>query len=148
MSILRDQPYLNNNFTVQIGGIEIAHGFQEAVLPTMQIDVVEYRSGSDRVSQSRKLPGRLSYDNLILRRGVTGSLELYEWIRQIANGDIANGLRDVIIHLFSEDRSQPVLTWRFVRAWPAGYTIAPLHAEEGETLLEELEIAFDEMRIE
>jgi hypothetical protein len=38
-----------------------------------------------------------------LRRGVIGSLTLYQWLEQIRNGDQA--AHDVRIQLLSEDRS-------------------------------------------
>ena len=62
------QPYRNFNFRVEIDGIADVH-FAEVEIPTAAIAVVEYREGGDRVSASRKLPGRASFGNVVLRAG-------------------------------------------------------------------------------
>ncbi len=64
------QPYRNFNFRVEIDGIAEAQ-FAEVEVPDAEIAVVEYREGADKTSASRKLPGRVSYGNVVLRRGIT-----------------------------------------------------------------------------
>src|SRR5687768_13527798 len=51
MAILRDRPYTNFNFLVDLGtgtsdGPEA--GFEEVLLPEVWVDVIEYRNGNDR----------------------------------------------------------------------------------------------------
>jgi hypothetical protein len=41
-----------------------------------------------------------------------------------------------------------VLTWKFYRAMPANYQFAPLNALAGDTLIENLELAFERMEME
>src|SRR6202030_3423038 len=121
MAILRDLPYGNQHFRVDLGeGAEgPAAGFSQVVLPDICLDIIEYRNGNDKESGTRKLPGLARYDNVILRRGIIGSLNLYDWINQVRNGD-ANARRNVTITLLSEDLTA-VLTWKLFRAWPVKY---------------------------
>ena len=79
------QPYRTFNFRVEIDGIGEAQ-FAEVVVPEAEIAVVEYREGADKTSATRKLPGRVSYGNIVLKRGITADLSLYQWFRAVANG--------------------------------------------------------------
>ena len=149
MAILRDVPYGNQHFRVDLGdgGEGPAAGFSQVVLPDISIDVIEYRNGNDRESGTRKLPGRARYDNAILRRGIIGSLNLYEWINQVRNGD-ANAARNVTIALLSEDLTAVVFTWRLLRAWPVKYTFGDLNAKGTDVAIEELVLAYERLEIE
>src|SRR5262245_47797523 len=122
MAVLRDRPYGNFNFLVDLGsgpdGPEA--GLCEVLMPEACIEVIEYRNGNDQESGVRKIPGRGHYGNVILKRGVMGSLNLYQWFSQIRDGD-ANGYRTVLIHLQNEDRSQVVMSWKLLRSWPTRY---------------------------
>jgi phage tail-like protein len=148
MAVLRDLPYGNQNFRVDLGdGAEgVAAGFSEVVLPDISIDVIEYRNGNDRESGTHKLPGLARYDNVILRRGIIGSLNLYEWIDQVRNGD-ANARRTVTIILLSEDGTE-VLTWRLRRAWPVKYSFGNLNAKGTDVAIEELVLAYERLDME
>jgi len=48
----------------------------------------------------------------------------------------------------SEDRSAPVLTWKFLRAQPVNYYYSALNALAADTLIESLELSFDRMELE
>lgn len=148
MAILRDLPYGNQHFRVDLGdGTEGSEaGFHEVVLPDIVIDVIEYRNGNDKESATHKLPGLARYDNVILRRGIIGSLNLYKWINQVRNGD-AGIRRTVTITLLAEDLT-PVFTWKLLRAWPAKYGFADLNAEGNDVAVEELILAYERLEIE
>src|SRR2546429_7147757 len=82
----RDDPYLNFNFVVEIEG-EPAAGFSEADLPAGRIEAVAYREGTDRSSAARLLPGRVEYERLVLRRGLSGDAAALPWGLARAPGD-------------------------------------------------------------
>ena len=149
MAILRDLPYGNQHFRVDLGdGAEgPAAGFSQVVLPDISIDVIEYRNGNDKESGTHKLPGLARYDNVILRRGIIGSLNLYEWINQVRNGD-ANARRTVTITLLSEDLTAVVLSWRLLRAWPVKYSFGDLNAKGTDVAIEELVLAYERLEME
>jgi phage tail-like protein len=121
-------------------------GFAEVTLPTISFDVIEYRSGADRVSNTRKLPGRAHYGNVVLRRGLIGDLALYEWVRQVRDEGL-RAARNVTVQLLGEDRSV-VLTWRIFSAWPARYTGPTLIGKGNEVAIEALELACDRIELE
>lgn len=145
MAVLRDPPYPRFNFVVDFGNGDQA-GFSEVILPPIEVGVIEYRQGNDRRNAVRKLPGLTKFGNLVLRRGVTGSLALYEWIREIGNGNVG-ARRTVVVTLLSEDR-QPVMSWRIANAWPVKYVAGPLDARANEVVIEALELACEGVEID
>lgn len=141
MPLQRDRPYSGMNFHVDLGvGDGPDAGVAEVLFPEARLQVNEYRNGNDKVLEATKLSTLTHYDNLVLRRGVTGSLAWYRWWDQARNGDDAR--RNIVITLLDE-QGNPAVRWRFLRARPAAYTPSPMDAAAGGTLFETLEIAFE-----
>ena len=150
MAVLRERPYGNFNFLVDLGtgssdGPQA--GFAEIVFPEAAIDTIDYRNGNDKENNNRKVTGLTLYTNLVLKRGVIGSLDLYDWWNQVRNGD-ANAYRDVTISLQTEDHTAVVMTWKFRRARPVKYTFSPLDFDSRDVQYEILELAIERMEME
>ena len=139
MAVQRDNPYPNFNFVVDIGAGDDL-GFSEADLPAGELEVIEYREGAERVSSARKLPGRVKYPNVVLRRGITGRLDLFEWWKAARDGALQR--RNVTITLLDEARS-PVQRWLLRNAWPVKIESSQLNALGNEVVIETLELAHD-----
>ena len=137
-------PYRDFNFHVEIDGIGEVQ-FSEVSIPEAEITVVEYREGADKTSATRKLPGRVRYGNVVLKRGVTGDLALWEWFSAIASGDFQP--RNVAIVLLDAER-QPVVRWTARDAWPTKYDPSDLRAKGNEVVIELLELAVGAIEVE
>jgi len=137
--VQRDNPYSSFNFLVEIDGVASA-GFAEADLPAGRIETIEYREGGDKTSAARKLPGRVSYDNVVLRRGLVGRTDLYDWWRAVRDG--APDRRNVVIVLLDEAR-EPVQRWLLRDAWPTRLAYSSLDAAKNEVAIETLELTYE-----
>jgi phage tail-like protein len=138
------QPYRNFNFLVEIDGVERA-GFSEAILPSAELAVVEYREGADPTSVSRKLPGRLSLGTLVLRRGIADDLTLWQWFTKVAAGDLDR--RTVAVILLDASR-QPVRRWLLHDAWIVKVEGPALNAKGNEVAIETLELTGERLEQE
>ena len=144
MAVQRDNPYLNFNFLVDIGlGDDL--GFSEAEIPSGEIEVIEYREGADKSSTARKLPGRATYANVTLKRGVAGRTDLFEWWKSVRDGQVAR--RNVAITLLDEQR-QPVLRWLLRNAWPVKIKASNLNATGNDVVIESLELSHEGLELE
>ena len=137
------------NFLVDLGtgqtdGREA--GFQECSGMSMSVDVIEYRNGNDRENGPRKLAGLTKVSDVTLKRGIIGSLGLYNWINQIRNGDHA--VRTVTIQLQNEDHTAIVMTWKLIRARIVKHTSGPLNAKGTDVAIEELTLAYQRLELE
>ena len=150
MAVLRDRPYAQFNFLVDLGSGDTAGpdaGFQECGPISMSVDVIEYRNGNDKENSPRKLPGLNKVTDVTLKRGIIGSLSLYQWLDQIRNGD-PTAVRNVTIQLQNEDHSAVVMTWRLLRARIIKHTSGPLNAKGTDVAMEELTLAYERLEIE
>jgi phage tail-like protein len=150
MAVLRDRPYAQFNFLVDLGtgqteGPEA--GFQEVGPIATSVDVIEYRNGNERENQPRKLTGLSKVSDVTLRRGIIGSIALYQWLDQVRNGDQA-ALRTVRIQLQAEDRSAVVMTWTLHRARPVRWSTGPLDGRGTDVAIEELTMAYERLEVE
>lgn len=153
MAVLRDNPYANNNFLVDLGTGDDATpdtGLLEVIFPEARLSVESYRSGNDKTSEPRKLLAQTQYGNLILilRRAGIGSLSWYNWWNEARSGNVKNVVRTIRVSLLGEDRAGPVLIWRFPRARPVCHQFSSLHAMGTGAQLESLEIAFERLEME
>jgi phage tail-like protein len=150
MAVLRDRPYAQFNFLVDLGtgttdGPEA--GFQECSQIATTVDVIEYRNGNDKENSVRKITGLNKAADVTLKRGVIGSLNLYQWLDQIRNGD-QGALRTVVIRLMNEDHSQVAQEWRLLRARIVKYGAGPFNAKGNDVAIEELVLAYERLEVE
>ena len=134
-------PYRNNHFSVTID--QIAHiDFAEVILPEGMAEVVPYREGGDK-GPARKLVGSIQYSNLILRRGITTSTDLFAWWKNISTG--VSDRRNIVVALLDNELNE-VKRWNIVNAWPCRFAVSPLVAGgEAEIAIETLELAVEGM---
>jgi phage tail-like protein len=149
MAVLRELPYAQFNFLVDLGGGSEGPeaGFQECSEIATTVEVIEYRNGNDRTNDPRKLSGLTREADVTLKRGIIGSLGLYQWLEQVRNGDPA-GVRSVVIQLQTEDRSAIAMTWKLAKARIVRHASGPLHARGTDVAIESLTIAYERLDIE
>jgi phage tail-like protein len=150
MAVQRDHPYAQFNFLVDLGmgnndGPDA--GFQECSPISAEVVMVEYRNGNDKLNGVRKIPGLYKVADVTLKRGVIGTLTLFRWFEQVADGD-QSAVRNVTIELQNEDRTATVLTWRLLRARPVKHVSGPLNAKGTDVAMEELTLAYERLEIE
>ena len=150
MAVLRERPYVQFNFLVDLGngttdGPEA--GFQEVSGIGMEVTVSEYRNGNEKENSVRKITGLNKSTDVTLKRGVIGSLNLYQWLNQIRNGD-QGAKRTVTIHLQNEDHTAVVQTWKLLRACITKHVSGPLNAKGTDVAMEELTLAYERLEME
>jgi phage tail-like protein len=150
MAVLRDRPYLQFNYLVDLGTGDTdgpRAGFQECSQIGMTVDVIEYRNGNYRENTVQKLTGLNRATDVTLKRGIIGSLDLYDWLNDIRNGD-QNALRTARIQLQNEDHTAVVQTWILHRARIVKHVSGPLNAKGCDVAMEELTLAYERLELE
>ena len=138
-------PLEGSNFLVDFAGTDDA-SFSHVDLPVALLDEVAYRSGDDKANEPRKQPGLASYSHLVLSRGLTTNLDLWNWWEAARNGDPSVD-RNVVVRLL-DGTGQLVLSWKYRNAFPAVYRLSPLDAAASDLVVETVELAFDSMDVE
>jgi phage tail-like protein len=129
----RVDPYLNFRFRVEIDGIQQA-SFMECTGLGSHIEIVEYREGGELASV-RKLAGKVSYPDIVLKWGVTDSQELYKWHQQAIQGHLQRKNGSVVL---LDAQGQEKLRWNFFNAWPSRWEGPTLNAMGNDVAIESL----------
>jgi phage tail-like protein len=150
MATERERPYVQFNFLVDLGDGNTdgpKAGFQECSNIGMEVTVAEYRNGNEKENSVRKITGLNKSTDVTLKRGIIGSLNLYQWLNDIRNGN-QNALRNVVVHLQNEDHSAIVQTWKLMRARIIKHISGPMNAKGTDVAMEELTLAYERLEME
>lgn len=133
-------PQSKFRFKLEIDGLEVG-GFSEVSGFDASIDVIEYREG-DMVQTPMKLPGLKKYGNITLKKGVTDSDVLYQWMTAGVEGEVE---RKTITITLLDSTNSDAASWQVINAWPTKYTGPDFNATASEVAIESLEIAHEGM---
>ncbi len=136
----RTDPYRNYRFRVEIEKIQVA-SFAEATIPDSTTDPVEYREGTDQPHQ-RKLSGLNKYGNITLKKGLTDSMDLYNWRKSVEDKG-AKGARQTISLVLIDEEGNDKSRWDIENAWPTKYSPSGFSAKANEVVIETLEIVHE-----
>ncbi|MFW5896061.1 MAG: phage tail protein [archaeon] len=138
MATPRTDPYVAFNYLIEINGIR-AGGFSEVSGLDAEIQAIDYRNG-DEDFVPRKLPGIKQFPNIVLKRGIIGELDTFEWLRLGAIGQVDR--REGTIVLRDEQRNE-VMRWRFIRGWACKYMGPNLMGDSNTVAIESIEICHE-----
>ena len=150
MAEQRDRPHGNSNFVVEFGSGASRPGrtgFAEVVFAPFTIPPAgPARRGAAPAPATAAGDGDAAAQRVVLRRGVTGALDLYAWWDQARRGK-APPRRTMSVKLLAEDHATVVWTWRFRNVRPVSLSYSPLRGVDGGVLMETIELAFDDVEM-
>lgn len=139
-----------------------ASGFSEVTLPKSDTAIITYRENI-HATRFIKKPGLTRYEPIILKKGVTSSLDLYNWAKLVNNDAIGYSMTAELVGnalsippvypanfrknlmITSLDREgNAVKSWVVLDAWPSSYKGGnDLDANSNEKLIAELGLSFE-----
>lgn len=136
-------PVFTGQFVFLVTGVEIG-SFAEVSGLSVEVEVEELSEGGQNHFVHR-LPGRMRWPNIVLKRGVTDSDGLFEWFAGSSGAGFSaagNRLerRDGEIVLV-DAAARPLRRWSFTEAFPVRWTGPTFAATSTDVAMEELEIA-------
>lgn len=138
MAVKRDDPYAAFNYLIEIGGIT-AGGFSEVSGIDAEVEPIDYRNG-DEDFVKRKLPGIKKFTNIVLKRGIVGDLDTFNWIKTAMDGAVDR--REGAVILRDEQRNE-VMRWKFIRGWACKYMGPSLKGDSSAVAVESIEICHE-----
>jgi len=150
MAELRDRPYVQFNFLVDLGDGSTDGpdaGFQEISGIGTELTIAEYRNGNMKENSVRKISGMNKSTDITLKRGIIGSLKLYQWLDEIRRGNQA-AERTIKIMLRDETNNKTVMTWTLNRARITKATYGPMNAKGGDVAMEEMVVAYERLTMD
>jgi phage tail-like protein len=137
-----EDPLVSAYFGVDFQG-EVMGYFQECTGLGSENEVVEQKAVSDKgVEILIKVPGRMKFNNITLKRGITSKMDMWTWRKQVENGQVSAARRDGSIVMYGQDGSE-MARWNLKRAWPSKLTGPAPNATQSQIGIEELEIVHE-----
>ena len=130
-----------NRFTITIDGYEIA-SFQELSGIVAEVEPNEYWEVGENGIQLNKLPGKLKPPTVTLKRGMTGSLEIWAWHEAIRTGAMAAARRSCSLTMFNSE-GKPVAKYWLEKAWPSKVELSGLTVGASEALMESVTLTME-----
>lgn len=135
-------PPFTGRFILTVGGQPIG-SFTEISGLSVQIDTEELAEGGQN-HYTHKLPGRMKWPNLVLKRGITDSDNLFEWFAACSGEGLAEANNKVerrfgTVSLL-DVAGKKVRSWTFAGAFPVKWTGPRLAASSRDLAVEELEV--------
>ena len=138
----RVDPLANRRFYIEIANVAEAE-FSEASGLEAEVEVFEYQEGGCN-SYTHRLPGRVKFPNVVLKRGMTESLDLWKWFEDVTQAKIQR--MDVGIVLYDETTKMAKRRWTLERAYPVKWVGPSFKASDNAIAIETLELAHEGLR--
>jgi phage tail-like protein len=126
----RFDPYKNFKWRVKWDGKFVA-GVSKCSGLKKTTEVVEHREGGDP-STIRKMPGKTTYEPIMLEQGVTHDIEFEKWANKVwlvgaglgSEVSLQDFRKDISIELYNE-AGQVALAYNVYRCWVSEFTALP-----------------------
>ena len=125
--------------------IDTEQRFQEVGGLSFEIETETLREGGENRFEY-KLPKRVKYPNLVLKRGLLKNTALLDWFKSAMSTFFMVPLydfkpADITITLLDE-ADQPVAIWNVVQAYPLKWAMSDLRSSENAVVIETMELAY------
>lgn len=138
----RTDPLVSFHFGVDLGGKAIGY-FTECSGLGSETEIIEQKVVSENGQEViLKLPGRLKWENVVLKRGITEALDIWDWRQEVIDGGVDAARMNGSIVMYDQEGGE-VARWNFENGWPSKVTGPQPKADSNEIGIEELTITHE-----
>lgn len=142
MATRNTDPLVGFTYSLEVSGV-ITGFFTEVSGLGSETEIVEHKvvdkQGRDFV---QKIPGRLKWGDITLKRGITEIMDVWDWRKMVEDGDTQGARKNGSIVML--DRNfQPVAQWDFVNGWPSKVSGPQLQSDSNAFGVEEITIVHE-----
>ena len=135
-------PLVSFNFGVEVSGV-ISGYFTEASGLGSEHEVIEHKIVSPEGREVvRKIPGRLKWGDITLKRGITASMDFWDWRKMVEDGNVQEARRNGSIVMYDETFSE-VARWNFENGWPSKVDGPTANTTSNEVGIEQMTIVHE-----
>jgi phage tail-like protein len=138
----REDPVVSYLFALDVQGV-IKGYFTECSGIGSETEIAEQKVVNEKgVQVVLKIPGRLKWGDITLKRGLTSKMDLWDWRKMVEDGVVKGARKNGSIIMFNQEL-KPVAKWDFKNAWPSKIS-GPTPKSDGNDLsLEEITIVHE-----
>lgn len=138
---MRKDPLASFSFYVDIQGAVVGT-FKECSGLGSETELIEAKETDKGRLVYMKMPGALKWENISLKRGITDSMDVWEWRKKVEEGDMSGARKNGSIIMYDQTNNE-IARWNFSDGWPRKVSGPSFNAENNEIGIEELEIVHE-----
>ena len=130
------------HYGVEVQG-EVTGYFTECSGIGSENELIEHKVVDDKGRESiHKIPGRLKWQDITLKRGITNNMDIWDWRELIVNGQVEDARRNGSVIMYNQ-KLEEVARWNFENAWPLKVSGPSMKSDSNEFGIEELVITHE-----
>jgi phage tail-like protein len=115
------EPLIGFYCALEIQGI-VSGYFVECSNIGSESEVIEHKVVNEHgVEVVLNLPGRIKYNAITLKRGITSNQEIWDWRQMVVDGNVSGARQDGSLVMLDQELNE-VARWNFENAWPVSIT--------------------------
>jgi phage tail-like protein len=134
-------PLVGFHFVLDLSGT-VAGYFTECNGIGSEHEVIEHKVVENGKEVVLKIPGRMKWENIVLKRGITDRMDIWSWRKKVEDGKVEEARTNGSIQMLDHEL-KPIAEWRFERAWPCKVSGPQPKADSNEIGIEELTITHE-----
>ena len=143
----REDPLVGFNFAIDVSG-KIKGYFTEVSGLGSEHEIIEHKvvdvKGHEVIL---KVPGRLKWGDIVLKRGITSNLDLWNWRKEVEDGGVDKARMNGSIIMYDQTGKEQA-RWNFLHGWPSKIAGPTPKADSNEIGIEEMTIVHEYIKRE
>lgn len=136
-----EDPIVSFNFAIEVQG-QLKGAFTEVSGLGSEHEVIEHKIMENGQEVIKKIPGRIKWENITLKRGITHEMDIWLWRKEVEQGNYVGARRNGSIVMY-DNKSAEVARWNFVNAWPVKVSGPQPKTDSNEISIEEMVLAHE-----
>lgn len=137
-------PLVSAHFKIDVPQLGISAFFLEMGGLGSETEVTDHKVMADgtKTPVIRKIPGRLKWGDITLKRGVTANMDFYKWRKMVEDGDVSSARCNGTIVMLDQTGGD-IAKWEFEAGWPSKISGPSLKSDSNDIAVEELTIVHE-----
>ena len=138
----REDPLVSFNFKLELDSLQEDASFTEISGMGSETETAEQKVVSNGLEVILKVPGRLKWGDITLKRGITSNMDLWDWRKKIEDGDV-KGARTNGSVVMMDQQGNDVARWDFENAWPSKISGPAVKSDGNDFGIEEMTVVHE-----
>jgi phage tail-like protein len=142
MAARETDPLVGFHFMVDLAGKALGE-FLECSGLGSENEIVDHKTVTEKGQNIlKKIPGRLKWGDITLKRGITKAMDFWEWRKLVEDGNVDQARMNGSIFMMDQTLT-PVARWDFVNGWPSKVTGPQVQSDSNAFGVEEITIVHE-----
>ena len=102
--------------------------------------MIEFKEGNGKKVVERKRAGKPKYSEVVLKRGFTTNMVVYDWFKEVVDADEADAVQDGVDRDVRPQLQTECARFNLEGCWPSKMSVSDLSAGSDDVMVEELTI--------